>query len=511
MGISQENAYGSANHQPTNNQHYSDSKLVVKTLPRRKNYNQVARPQQQVHRIVQEPVINNQPVKHVPNGYKQHAVQSYQAVEPVHYNQQVFHTPSVKKSEHTYETVTEPAVHHHKVQKEHYHTVTHKPTPAYHQPVTQKPTPAYHHTVTQKPSPAYPKTHVLPVPKQHHSYPSPSPKSIFDHPPITPPPPLQHNQPSETYAKPSPHPRSCPPIDHNVKCSYGESQCWSPGVPDLDCPGSGLCCFNGCINICLPLPALPIPHEPAYGQKTVEIPQYHEPKLPVLPVPKQHHSYPKEQPSPKSIFDHPPITPPPSFIPHQRNKPSKTYEKPSPHPASCPPVDHHNVKCSYKDSQEQCWSDIDCPESGICCFNGCANVCLPVPALPVPRVSEPISNHYETEPVHSYETPETYPQKDPVHLYEPVQKYQGPVLKKQHHEHPPHQTHSHICPIIENNLKCGYEESECWSPGVRDLDCPGSTLCCFNGCVNKCMPQGKQILFLFSTLIQTHNTSSTST
>merc|ERR1711935_340524 len=165
--------------------------------------------------------------------------------------------------------------------------------------------------------------------------------------------------PSKIYAKPSPHPGSCPPIDHNVKCSYGESQCWSPGVPDLDCPGSGLCCFNGCINVCLPIPA--------------------------LPVPKQHHSYPKEPPSPKSIFDHPPITPPPSIIPHQRNQPSKTYEKPSPHPASCPPVDHHNVKCSYEDSQEQCWSDIDCPGSGPCCFNGCANVCLAVPALPVPR------------------------------------------------------------------------------------------------------------------------------
>ena len=24
-----------------------------------------------------------------------------------------------------------------------------------------------------------------------------------------------------------------------------------PGVPDLDCPNSGLCCFNGCVNVCI--------------------------------------------------------------------------------------------------------------------------------------------------------------------------------------------------------------------------------------------------------------------
>ena len=30
-----------------------------------------------------------------------------------------------------------------------------------------------------------------------------------------------------------------------------QSTCWSPGVPDLDCPYSGLCCFDGCANKCL--------------------------------------------------------------------------------------------------------------------------------------------------------------------------------------------------------------------------------------------------------------------
>lgn len=33
--------------------------------------------------------------------------------------------------------------------------------------------------------------------------------------------------------------------DESVK-----STCWSPGVDDVDCPGHGLCCFDGCANTC---------------------------------------------------------------------------------------------------------------------------------------------------------------------------------------------------------------------------------------------------------------------
>ena len=29
-----------------------------------------------------------------------------------------------------------------------------------------------------------------------------------------------------------------------------KSTCWSPGVNDVDCPGHGLCCFDGCANTC---------------------------------------------------------------------------------------------------------------------------------------------------------------------------------------------------------------------------------------------------------------------
>ena len=45
---------------------------------------------------------------------------------------------------------------------------------------------------------------------------------------------------------------SCPPVRKNVQCEYVKHQCWSLGVPDLDCPGNGLCCFNGCNYMCQP-------------------------------------------------------------------------------------------------------------------------------------------------------------------------------------------------------------------------------------------------------------------
>ncbi len=48
----------------------------------------------------------------------------------------------------------------------------------------------------------------------------------------------------------------CPPASKDVKCEYVKHQCWSPGTPDTDCPGEGLCCFNGCVNVCLPPPSI---------------------------------------------------------------------------------------------------------------------------------------------------------------------------------------------------------------------------------------------------------------
>ena len=41
------------------------------------------------------------------------------------------------------------------------------------------------------------------------------------------------------------------------ECAGQSSTCWSPGVRDTDCPSNGLCCFNGCVNICGPPPPTP--------------------------------------------------------------------------------------------------------------------------------------------------------------------------------------------------------------------------------------------------------------
>merc|ERR1719347_669174 len=41
---------------------------------------------------------------------------------------------------------------------------------------------------------------------------------------------------------------SLPPIS---SCAGRQSNCWSVGVPDLDCLDDALCCFDGCANVCL--------------------------------------------------------------------------------------------------------------------------------------------------------------------------------------------------------------------------------------------------------------------
>merc|ERR1712012_1525834 len=51
----------------------------------------------------------------------------------------------------------------------------------------------------------------------------------------------------------------------------------------------------------------------------------------------------------------------------------------------------------------------------------------------------------------------------------------------------------HSCPVL-NTLppltECEGRKSNCWSPGVRDLDCLDSALCCFDGCANVCLGKG---------------------
>ena len=46
--------------------------------------------------------------------------------------------------------------------------------------------------------------------------------------------------------------QQCPDVTQRpgTECSNATANCWSRGVPDVDCPDYGLCCFDGCVNTC---------------------------------------------------------------------------------------------------------------------------------------------------------------------------------------------------------------------------------------------------------------------
>jgi len=43
-------------------------------------------------------------------------------------------------------------------------------------------------------------------------------------------------------------------------------------------------------------------------------------------------------------------------------------------------------------------------------------------------------------------------------------------------------------------LQCQGAVNSCWSVGVDDVDCPGHSLCCFDGCVNVCYGQARAVV-----------------
>ena len=87
--------------------------------------------------------------------------------------------------------------------------------------------------------------------------------------------------PKESYEKP--HSAVCPhfTLKEKTECHKIHHQCWSPGVPDADCPYNGLCCFDGCNNVCLdpveyPPPGYHVPKHNAHlvpGHKYVPSPR----------------------------------------------------------------------------------------------------------------------------------------------------------------------------------------------------------------------------------------------
>ena len=71
--------------------------------------------------------------------------------------------------------------------------------------------------------------------------------------------------------------QGCPNVQPlpRSNCAGRKSVCWSPGVRDTDCPGHGLCCYDGCVNTCGAVAAPPPPPPPAPAPL---------PKYPVHPV-----------------------------------------------------------------------------------------------------------------------------------------------------------------------------------------------------------------------------------
>uniref|UniRef100_A0A0K2U8G5 WAP domain-containing protein n=1 Tax=Lepeophtheirus salmonis TaxID=72036 RepID=A0A0K2U8G5_LEPSM len=119
------------------------------------------------------------------------------------------------------------------------------------------------------------------------------------------------------------------------------------------------------------------------------------------------------------------------------------------------PIVQGTPSCRQYDGQDECavtnTRDPSCPK-GICCFNGCSNVCFSKSILR-PRKT------YDRVP--------------------------GGELNRV-------SSTGGSCPKPKSFQECNiYERSECWSPGVPDIDCPGSAPCCFDGCRNICMGGSK--------------------
>ena len=232
----------------------------------------------------------------------------------------------------------------------------------------------------------------------------------------------------------------CPAAQPQASCAGRRSTCWSPGVRDLDCPGHGLCCYDGCANTCVPadssVPAASV-HQPQY---TPPLPQttprpyrppptttkrpYQRPttttKTPYHPPPVNSYVPPAPKPItyPQDNYIPPLASPsqeygPPPLPPVQQ--PSHNIEVVRPRPTTSPPTRPHGngggscprqtplppVSCRGRHST--CWSvgvaDLDCPNWGLCCFDGCANTCLDSP--PAPRQTttpQPPRNPCEPNP-----------------------------------------------------------------------------------------------------------------
>ena len=101
--------------------------------------------------------------------------------------------------------------------------------------------PGYHSTF-EPPVKGYlpPPQPTLPPPTPNREYQSPLEETTYHRP----------DHPIDYHPHPSGDLTLCPHFQESKYCIPAH-ECWSPGVPDEDCPHNGFCCFDGCNNVCL--------------------------------------------------------------------------------------------------------------------------------------------------------------------------------------------------------------------------------------------------------------------
>jgi len=181
------------------------------------------------------------------------------------------------------------------------------------------------------------------------------------------------------------------------------------------------------------------------------------------------------------------------------------------------PVVHEKDWCSPEESKSACWSpgesDYDCPDNGICCFDGCSNQCgiptpdalveVPVTLAPPVTTTTPActtvlvdkNETVEHEMCAEKPGPEVCTSvwedqcKDDCKNVDKPEEVCTPESKWVEDKVCKNVTKTQTCPVVSARDWCSPEESNsvCWSPGQNHCpDCPDNGICCFNGCSNQC-------------------------
>ena len=294
---------------------------------------------------------------------------------------------------------------------------------------------------------------------------------------------------NDTRSRKQPRDDRCPtPPSQPTQCSaeYSIDECPIPGQPSLRCKGN-MCCFDGCRNAC----------------------------------------YPAGSGEDSGIEDGYNVR----FKPRRNKKKGAKRQT-----GSCPATRRRRKSSCTNAKPSNCWSpgvpDLDCLDGGMCCFNGCSNRCIEssddgysspgqdqYEELDSDDYSNP-SNDFTSPSGSGYDSPSSSGYSSPSGSgfgstsgsgYGSSSGsgsngfsgsgYNGPTASNDDFSSPGPSGYSdptalqNQCRKIRRQRrrrrrqnKCKvYEQDECWSPGVPDLDCPNSGLCCFDGCSNKCV------------------------